>query len=578
MLKFGGTSVSFARTWEQIVQRVRELLAEGFRVMLVLSALSQVTNRLEKCIQEAVAGQELLSLQFIEETHRRLAKEVGLDANCLKGVAEKIAELGEIFQGVTMIGEVSPRLQARICSYGEMMSTLMAVQILRFHGIHSALFTSGDLLTTSMPLNANDTDKYLNANVFPRCQPEWAEEVLEKSCGVSDVVVTQGFVAKNPKGENCLLGRGGSDTSGSLLSAMVQAHHLEIWTDVYGMFSGDPRRMPHARLIQRISSREALELATSGAKVLHPRCITPAAMFGIPIEIRNTMDPSSEFTLITVDDYCKTVEHGGAMPGQRTSGKFGSFRAGSPSQTSPRQGSLRSGSPVNEMTTPTDKMGMGMGMGMRRMTATDLAKLDTRSPSFCGVVAQHGCVLLTLTTMEMWGASGFLAKAFQPFDQFQISVDHVATSQSGISVTVSHVPGGMEGDAWAGMMEMLREFGEVEVTADVAVVTVVGRRIRQKLPELGKSMSHFEQVEVLMMSASSEDVAMSFVVSEKKAQDLVEVLHHSLIPVQGGDQMFGPTWQAIKNRAAQRRESMDENSEKEAADAALLALQNLRTD
>jgi diaminopimelate decarboxylase/aspartate kinase len=85
-----------------------------------------------------------------------------------------------------------------------------------------------------MPLNANDTDKYLNANVFPRCQPEWAEEVLEKSCGVSDVVVTQGFVAKNPKGENCLLGRGGSDTSGSLLSAMVQAHHLEIWTDVYG--------------------------------------------------------------------------------------------------------------------------------------------------------------------------------------------------------------------------------------------------------------------------------------------------------------------------------------------------------
>jgi aspartate kinase len=84
---------------------------------------------------------------------------------------------------------------------------------------------------------------------------------------------TQGFVAKNHKGESCLLGRGGSDTSGSLLAAMVAAHHLEIWTDVYGMFSGDPRRMPHARLIQRLSSREALELATSGAKVLHLLCI-----------------------------------------------------------------------------------------------------------------------------------------------------------------------------------------------------------------------------------------------------------------------------------------------------------------
>ena len=117
---------------------------------------------------------------------------------------------------------------------------------------------------------------------------------------------------------------------------MVAAHHLEIWTDVYGMFSGDPRRMPHARLIQTIGSREALELATSGAKVLHPRCITPAAMFGIPIEIRNTMDPSSEFTRITVDDFYKPADAVAEQQRNSLSASSSSGKLTSPRHASPR--------------------------------------------------------------------------------------------------------------------------------------------------------------------------------------------------------------------------------------------------
>ena len=230
---------------------------------------------------------------------------------------------------------------------------------------------------------------------------------------------------------------------------------------------------------------------------------------------------------------------------------------------------IRSGSPVSG---GLESMAPNTGMGMRRMTASDLREMDKRESTFCGVVAQDRCVLITLTTMEMWGASGFLARCFQPFSNYQISVDHVATSQSGVSVTVSHVPGGLEGDIWAGVIEELRDLGEVEVTANVSVVTVVGRRIREKLPDLGKSMEHLAQVEVLMMSASSENVAVSFVVLQNKAQDLVEVLHHCLIPIHGGDEMFGPTYQHIKARDAQRRRSMDEE---EAKDSAIKALQSL---
>jgi len=159
--------------------------------------------------------------------------------------------------------------------------------------------------------------------------------------------------------------------------------------------------------------------------------------------------------------------------------------------------------------------------------------------------------------------------------QLQVSVDHVATSQSGLSVTVSHVPGGLQGDTWLGMLEELRQLGEVEVIENVAVVTVVGRRIREKLPDLGKSMEAIADVQVLMMSASSEDVAMSFVVNDKKAQDLVEVLHHSLIPVHGGDEMFGPTYRSIIDRKANRQPRLS-LEDKEAQDSALKALASLK--
>eukprot|EP00960_Hanusia_phi_P068980 766978-Hanusia_phi.AAC.2 len=433
----------------------------------------------------------------------RLAKECGLEASALRDVTERISELGDLLQGLSMIQEVSPKLQARICSYGEQMSTRLAVQILKHNNIKASLIQSGDLLLTDTPLNAQDTDKYLNANVFPKCDPIWAENVIESKVGPADVIVTQGFVAKNVKGESCLLGRGGSDTSGSLFAALVAAHHLEIWTDVYGMFSGDPRKMPHARLIQRISSREAQELATSGAKVLHPRCIAPAAMYGVPIEIHNTMDPDSEYTVITVDDFCKPCEEKNGLPKKEVQPSASRSPLSQSPFASPRNGSSAHGW---NSTGPKSS-----GMGIRRMTHNDLTELDTRPPAFAGVVAQPGCVMLTLTTMEMWGATGFLYRCFAPFHDFSISVDHVATSQSGISVTTSHIPGGVEGDAFKGLMVALEELGaagsacwcwltcgagEVEVCYHVAVVTVVGRRIRERLPDLGKAMSAFEGMQV----------------------------------------------------------------------------------
>ena len=115
---------------------------------------------------------------------------------------------------------------------------------------------------------------------------------------IEPYLVQEGFIARTPRGETCLLGRGGSDTSGALLAPLAGAEQLEIWADVHGMFTSDPRRVPTARLIRRIGYREAQELAALGARVLHPRCLGPVARAGIPLTVRNTFDPDAGGTRI----------------------------------------------------------------------------------------------------------------------------------------------------------------------------------------------------------------------------------------------------------------------------------------
>ena len=131
-------------------------------------------------------------------------------------------------------------------------------------------------------------DRYLQARVVAVRDTRPAE----RSAAGADVVLTQGFVARTAAGEDCVLGRGGSDTSAALFAVMLGATELELWTDVPGLFTADPRATPSARLIRRIGYREAQELASLGAKVLHPRCLRPVAEAGVPVRIRSTSEPA----------------------------------------------------------------------------------------------------------------------------------------------------------------------------------------------------------------------------------------------------------------------------------------------
>jgi aspartate kinase len=346
VLKFGGTSVSTAKRWECICAQVTKHLSsttdqkKPVKVWVTISAMTQVTNKLTEAIKRAVLhrGSYLEIVEAIVVQHFTLAYEVGLfpsdtlntsssienhdrwktkwiqsvmnEDSTIRGAMNSIdpaipqdlhplihefKQLLRILEGIRLTEEASPRIQARVLSFGELLSTHLGLCIMKHYGLESVERVDARELLKSDPTSAkSEEDRYLQAEIAPKADIAAATAASKGK----QVVLAQGFIASTTDGSPCVLGRGGSDTSGSLFAALLQAIRYEIWTDVHGMFTSDPRYVPEARLIKCLDYREAQELAAMGAKVLHPRCIVPAQWAKVPLEIRNTNDPDGDKTII----------------------------------------------------------------------------------------------------------------------------------------------------------------------------------------------------------------------------------------------------------------------------------------
>lgn len=291
VLKFGGTSMSGAANAATIADVLRRCVQDGERPLVVCSALSGVTSALERLLIEAESGDGLGTLAWIRQRHEDQAMALGVQLDPM--ALEFLKDLERFVKGVSLLGEVSPRLRARTLSAGELLSTRLLASYLQASGLDLRWMDARDLLTST---EENQLERrYLSAQV------PWARDPALADMEGSDILLTQGFIARDPSGDTVLLGRGGSDTSAAIFAARVGAGRLEIWTDVPGMFTANPRDVPSARLLRSLDYDEAQELATTGAKVLHPRCIAPVREAGIPLHIRNTTAPEQQGTVIASD-------------------------------------------------------------------------------------------------------------------------------------------------------------------------------------------------------------------------------------------------------------------------------------
>ena len=288
VLKFGGTSVGTANS----IKKVRSIIVNesiNDRVIVVVSAMTQVTNKLLAASSLAADGDEAYkkTIQEVENKHFDTIRElVAIDqqSGVIATIKVLLNQLEDILNGVFLVRELSPKTSDYIVSFGESLSSIIISK-----AIGADLVDSKSLILTN--------NEHGGASVLYEKTYEKIKNFFESNN--SNVFVAPGFVASTEGGVTSTLGRGGSDFSAALFAAGSNAAELQIWTDVSGMFTADPRKVKSAFPVKFASYKEAMELSHFGAKVIYPPSILPVYKKGIPLKIKNTFAPEDQGTLIT---------------------------------------------------------------------------------------------------------------------------------------------------------------------------------------------------------------------------------------------------------------------------------------
>ncbi|NIJ68731.1 bifunctional aspartate kinase/diaminopimelate decarboxylase [Xanthomonas sp. 60] len=468
VLKFGGTSVSRRHRWDTIGKLAKKRAEEtNARVLVVVSALSGVTNELTAVAEGAadsrarVAALVARHLAFLDEL--ALAHEV-LD--------ERLAAL----QALLDDPRASTRTldwQADVLGQGELLSSSIGAAYLRSAGLDMGWMDARDWLHALPPQpNQSAWSQRLSVNCQWKGEGDWAPRFRAQP---TRLLITQGFIARHADGGTAILGRGGSDTSAAYFGALLGASRVEIWTDVPGMFSANPKDVPDARLLTRLDYYEAQEIATTGAKVLHPRSIKPCRDAGVPMAILDTERPE--------------------MPGTSIDG---------------------SAAPV---------------------------------PGVKAISRRNGIVLVSMEGIGMWQQVGFLADVFGLFKKHGLSVDLIGSAETNVTVSLDPSENLVNTDVLSALSADLSQICKVKVIVPCAAITLVGRGMRSLLHKLSDVWATFGRERVHMISQSSNDLNLTFVIDETDADGLLPILHAELIdsgamPVEETE-VFGPRWREI---------------------------------
>ncbi|WP_324019232.1 lysine-sensitive aspartokinase 3 [Aeromonas hydrophila] len=442
--KFGGTSVANAAAMNNCADVV---LANPATRVVVLSASAGVTNLLVALAQGDLdeAGQEA-QLVRLTEIQQAILTELG-DPGDLSGLIH--GQLGEIR---TMARQAhlhtDAELADRLIACGELMSTRLFTELLRQRGVKACWQDARQLLRTD--------SRFGKASVDLAATRALCQAALGPLLGDS-LIITQGFIGADGDGRTTTLGRGGSDYSAALLAEALDARTIEIWTDVPGIYTTDPRLVTRARPIPEISFVEAAEMATFGAKVLHPATLQPAVRQDIPVFVGSSKDPAAGGTWI------------------------------------------------------------------RASTRTN--------PLFRAVALRRNQVLVTLHSLNMFHAYGFLAEVFGILARHRISVDLITTSEVSVSLTLDHTGSQSNGEPILGD-KVLAELGQlckVQVETGLALVALIGNRMSEAAGVGSQVFDAIREHNIRMICYGASAHNLCFLVKEDEAGHIVNRLHQELL-------------------------------------------------
>ncbi|NIK91734.1 bifunctional aspartate kinase/homoserine dehydrogenase I [Mangrovimonas sp. CR14] len=292
VLKFGGTSVGSVENINQVISILKEYSEEN-KVIAVVSAVGGITDKLLKSGYLAQIKNESYISEFEEIKSVHLNILSNLIPDCpkptLEALEKKLNRLKSLLDGIYLINELSPKTSDKLVSFGELLSSFIIAEAMKERGLNAVRKNSQELIITDSQFTKAEVKYDLTFNNI---------KSYFKSNN-QDITILPGFISKSEAGEITTLGRGGSDFTAALLAAALEVERLEIWTDVSGMFTANPKLVKQAYPIEKLSYQEAMELSHFGAKVLYPPTVQPVLSKNIPLVIKNTMDPKATGTFIS---------------------------------------------------------------------------------------------------------------------------------------------------------------------------------------------------------------------------------------------------------------------------------------
>ncbi len=308
VMKFGGTSVATGKNIRHVANLIANHASQAYKVVTVVSALEGVTDQLIQAAEEAKKRKrEYISdfKQKLLERHLSATNEAIEDKQVQEETEQALKatvdELEQVLKGISYVSELSPKSRDNVVSFGEKLCAPIVSGVLEDLGLKSQHLTGGE---TGIMTDSNFGEAGLLMEPTKYQVKKKLEPLLKK--GVVPVIT--GFIAATQDGETTTLGRGGSDYTATIMGAALDANEVWIWTDVDGLMTSDPKIVPSAKTISKLSFQEATELTIFGAKAMHPRALEPARMENIPVRIKNIFNPDNPGTLISKNHKIKAKD------------------------------------------------------------------------------------------------------------------------------------------------------------------------------------------------------------------------------------------------------------------------------
>ena len=295
VLKFGGTSVGSSKNINSVIN-ILENYGKTDAIVCVVSAVGGITDKLLLAGKQAQSKDRAFVDTFsgIKERHYTIIKELNPTNNkgILNYIDDRLSALYSLLEGIYLINELSPKTSDKLVSYGELLSSYIIAETMKNRGLSAERKNSHELIIT----NSNFTKAEVDYKITDKNIQDYFKSASQQ------ITILPGFISKSKTGEQTTLGRGGSDFTAAIIAAALHVEQLEIWTDVSGMFTTNPKLVKQAYPIDKISYQEAMELSHFGAKVLYPPTVQPVLSLDIPIHIKNTLDPDAVGTIISNED------------------------------------------------------------------------------------------------------------------------------------------------------------------------------------------------------------------------------------------------------------------------------------